>query len=153
MCQVDLIGPVEKKIFNFVYVFSLFRNYLFLEKGHTLYLNKKCFVPSLVESGPVVLEKKMKMWKVYRQTDLFSSLLQYIHKKYHIAIHFSIPVYWQRCLQRSEFRFGLNWNPLWKFCIQITKCSKLLQYILIWNLHLIHSPTDGQTDGQMDGKQ
>ena len=31
-----------------------------------------CFVPSLVEIGPVVpvvLEKKMKMWKVYRQTD------------------------------------------------------------------------------------
>ena len=28
-----------------------------------------CFVPSLVEIGPVVLEKKMKMWKVYRQKD------------------------------------------------------------------------------------
>ena len=27
------------------------------------------FVPSLVEIGPVVLEKKMKMWKVYRRTD------------------------------------------------------------------------------------
>ena len=27
------------------------------------------FVPSLFEIGPVVLEKKMKMWKVYRQTD------------------------------------------------------------------------------------
>ena len=27
------------------------------------------FVPSLVEIDPVVLEKKMKMWKVYRQTD------------------------------------------------------------------------------------
>ena len=24
-----------------------------------------CLVPSLVEIGPVVLEKKMKMWKVY----------------------------------------------------------------------------------------
>ena len=30
---------------------------------------QECFVPSLVEIGPVVLEKKMKMWKVYRQTD------------------------------------------------------------------------------------
>ena len=28
-----------------------------------------CFMPSLVEIGKVVLEKKMKMWKVYRQTD------------------------------------------------------------------------------------
>ena len=27
------------------------------------------FVSSLAEIGPVVLEKKMKMWKVYRQTD------------------------------------------------------------------------------------
>ena len=25
-------------------------------------------MPSLVEIGPVALEKKMKMWKVYRQT-------------------------------------------------------------------------------------
>ena len=28
---------------------------------------REYFVPSLVEIGPVVLEKKMKMWKVYRQ--------------------------------------------------------------------------------------
>ena len=41
-----------------------------------LYLNKLkshttqgCFGPSLIEIDPVVLEKKMKMWKVYRQTD------------------------------------------------------------------------------------
>ena len=31
--------------------------------------NQGCFVPSLVEIGSVVLEKKMKMWKVYGQTD------------------------------------------------------------------------------------
>ena len=28
-----------------------------------------CFVPSLIEIGPVVLEKKMKMWKVYDNDD------------------------------------------------------------------------------------
>ena len=28
-----------------------------------------CFVPSLVEIGQVILEKKLKMWKVYRRTD------------------------------------------------------------------------------------
>ena len=27
--------------------------------------NQKCFVPSLVEIGPIVLENKMEMWKVY----------------------------------------------------------------------------------------
>ena len=32
-------------------------------------LTQGCFVPSLVEIGPVVLEKKMKMWKVYRRMD------------------------------------------------------------------------------------
>ena len=43
--------------------------------GLALHLNKhefpftqKCFVPSLVEIGPVALEK-MKIWKIYRQTD------------------------------------------------------------------------------------
>ena len=70
------IGHVflEKKIIlNFVNVFSLFRNYLPLEKGRALHLNKLespspgdtftqgCSVPGLVEIGPVVLEKKMKM--------------------------------------------------------------------------------------------
>ena len=124
------IGPVvlEKKIFfNFVNVFWLFSNYLPLEKGGALYLNKlespspkdalcqvwlklaqwfwrrrflnfvnvfhyfviispckraglfiwtnwipfiqRCFVPTLVENGQVVLEKKMKMWKVYDNDD------------------------------------------------------------------------------------
>ena len=28
-----------------------------------------CFVPSLVQIGPVVLEKKMKIWKVYDNND------------------------------------------------------------------------------------
>ena len=32
-------------------------------------ITQGCFVPTLVENGPVVLEKKIKMWKVYRQTD------------------------------------------------------------------------------------
>ena len=64
----------RRKFLNFVNVFSLFRNYLPLEKGMTVYLNKsnplhtRCFVSGLVDIGPVVLEKKMKMWNVYRQT-------------------------------------------------------------------------------------
>ena len=51
---------------KFVNVFSLFRNYLSLEKGVALHLNKldiwspkRCFVPSLVEIDPAVLEKKI----------------------------------------------------------------------------------------------
>ena len=52
------------------------RHYLIFENWMVLICTKnlspftqECFVPSLVEIGPVVLEKKMKMWKVYRQTD------------------------------------------------------------------------------------
>ena len=63
-------------------------NYLPLEKGGALHLPfpQGCFVPSLVEIGPVVLEKKMKMWKVYdndnddgQQTD-FDQKNTHIHK-------------------------------------------------------------------------
>ena len=32
-------------------------------------ITKGCFVPSLIEIGEVVLEKEMKMCKVYRRTD------------------------------------------------------------------------------------
>ena len=32
-------------------------------------LTQGCFVPSLVEIGAVVLEEKMKMWKVYANKD------------------------------------------------------------------------------------
>ena len=59
------IGPVvlEKKIFKFrQYIFAIC-NYLPLEKGGALHLNKlnPLHPPSLLEIGPVVLEKKMKM--------------------------------------------------------------------------------------------
>ena len=51
-------------------------NYLPLAKGRAplfeqtwIPFTQGCFVPSLVEIGPVVLEKKMKMWKVYDNDD------------------------------------------------------------------------------------
>ena len=71
------IGPVllEKKIFfNFVNVFLLFHNYLPSEKSPSfeqtwILFTKEYFVLNLVEIGPVVQEKKMKMWKVYDNTN------------------------------------------------------------------------------------
>ena len=61
---------LEEKIFTF----SLFLNYLPLEKGVALHLNKlespspkDALHQNLVEIGPVVLEK-IKMLKVYRRT-------------------------------------------------------------------------------------
>ena len=41
----------------------------------------RCFVHSLVEIGPVVLEMKFKMWKVYRQTDWWSEKLTWAFSK------------------------------------------------------------------------
>ena len=60
---------------DFVNVILLFRNYLPLEKGGPLIwtnlnlFTKGCFVLSLVEIGPVVMEKKIKIWKVYDNND------------------------------------------------------------------------------------
>ena len=57
----------RRRFFNFVNVISRFRNYLPFEKGgasssfEQIYIpfTQGCFVPSLVEIGPVVLEKKI----------------------------------------------------------------------------------------------
>ena len=43
------------------------------------------FVPNLVEIGPVVLEKKMKMWKVYRQTDGRTDNGRQVIRKVHLS--------------------------------------------------------------------
>ena len=69
-----LSGSWEEDVYFFANVFSLFCNYLPLKKGGALDLNKfpfkqGCFVPNLVEIGPVVLKKKMEMWKVYDDDD------------------------------------------------------------------------------------
>ena len=59
--------------FKFVNVFSLFRFYLPFEMVVALHLTKlesvSLHCPCLVEISRVVLERKMEMWKVYRQTN------------------------------------------------------------------------------------
>ena len=61
-----------ERFLNFVIVFLLFRNYLPIGIGCgpsyvqiSIPTTPGHLVPSLVEIGPVVLEKKIKMWKVY----------------------------------------------------------------------------------------
>ena len=71
-------GPVvlEKKIFKWhhpIFAF-LWLSPLWRRPGHSfeqtwIPFTQGWFVPSLVEFGPVVLEKKSKMWKVNRQMD------------------------------------------------------------------------------------
>ena len=53
---------------NFVNIISPFNTCIWTNLN-LLSFTQGCFVPSLGEIGLVVLEKKMKMWKVYRQTD------------------------------------------------------------------------------------
>ena len=56
-------------------VFSLFHNYFSLEKGRALHLNNlnplypRMLCAKFGWNWLVVLEKKMKMWKVYKKTD------------------------------------------------------------------------------------
>ena len=73
LCQVWLILVLwffRRRFLKFVNVFPLFHYYLPLEKGmasiwtNLNLITQECFVPNLVEICPVVLERKMKMWKV-----------------------------------------------------------------------------------------
>ena len=68
----------KRRFLNKLKAFSLFRNYLPLEKGMALHLNKfespsPTRMLSLVEIGPVAYEEKMKMCKVYHNMDKFPS--------------------------------------------------------------------------------
>ena len=67
------IGPVVlEKIFKFCQCIFAILKLSPLRKRHVLSCEKKtwiaitqgCFMPSLVKIGPIVLEKKMKMWKL-----------------------------------------------------------------------------------------
>ena len=72
----ESLGSGDKRLSNFVKVFLLLLYYLLLEKDLNLHLKKKpyipftkgCLMPSLVEIGLGVMEKKMKL-EAYRQTD------------------------------------------------------------------------------------
>ena len=82
LCQVWLYMAQwfwRQRYSNFVNVFQLICYNLPFEKDMALHLKKNwvpttkgCFVPSLDEIGPAVHEKKMKMWKVYRNWQMDS---------------------------------------------------------------------------------
>ena len=59
-------GEEDLKIyFHSFVIISLWKRMRSLFEKTWIPFIKGCFVPSLVEIGPVVLEKKKKMWKVY----------------------------------------------------------------------------------------
>ena len=50
-------------------IISFFDNWMVLIGKTLSHLHPGCFVPSFVEIGSLVLEKKMKMWKVYNNNN------------------------------------------------------------------------------------
>ena len=54
---------------NFVIIFPLEKGRWLLFEQSLISSTQGCFVLTLVEISPLVLKKKMKMWKVYKETD------------------------------------------------------------------------------------
>ena len=76
-------------------------------------------MPSLVEIGPVVLEKKMKMWKVYRQTDRQTDRRtddgRHVIRKAHLSFQLrwaknTLPKNKILLLQNHSANFNLPWH-------------------------------------------
>ena len=102
LCQVWLKLVQWFWIRRFLNIFNIilhFRCYLPLEKGVALRLSSTqgYLVQSLVEIGPVVMEKKLKMWKVYRQTDDRQHVLR--------KAHLSFQLRWAKKLIKN-----MDWN-------------------------------------------
>ena len=139
LCQVWLKWAQwfwKRKFLNFVNVFLLFCNYLPLEKSVILHLKRLeslllkdalCHVwlkLKLVEIGPVVLEMKMTIWKVYGQTD-------------------------NRRSEKLTWAFSSGECAKIRLCIVRTvhwtcKCSKLVpisQSLVQWPSHIVYLQT------------
>ena len=104
-----------------------------------------CFVPSLVEISPVVLEKKMKMWKVYANDDDRQISIR--------KVHLSLRLRWAKNWSKLGFHFASNIGILssLKLCITIsifiyivtrgprawmvTWVSETLQWLLVRRAH------------------
>ena len=91
--------------------FSYFGKLSSLEKSMVLQLNKRCFMLSLVEIGTVVLEKKMKMCKVFRQTNgqterLFWQITDRMIRKAHLSLRL-------RCANNKMSNFQWRKTNMW----------------------------------------
>jgi hypothetical protein len=86
----------EKHFLRFSVFFSPFCCYLPLVKGYPLHLNKLesprhpphppvLFVSSVVKIGQLVLEKKLKMWKVKRQMDDGQQAIRKAHSSFQLS--------------------------------------------------------------------
>ena len=88
------IGPVYLEKNNFKFRHCIFVITLYLPLGNWqgpsfeqtwISFTKGCSVQSVVEIGPVVLEKKLNMWKVYRRhTDDRQQAIRKAHLSFHL---------------------------------------------------------------------
>ena len=81
---------------------------------------KGCFVPSSIEIGTVVLEKKIKMWKVYGQTPLYD-VLPFVINIEHVCIGFTFNL----LILILKMYVGVKYYKLWKFENQ--SCNQILE--------------------------
>ena len=90
LVKIGLVVLEKRIFFNFINVFSLFRNLPFKKDGD-LHLYKleaplpkvALIVPSLVEIGPVVLEKK-----IFKFVAVFSLFRNYLSLEKAVIFHF-----------------------------------------------------------------
>ena len=108
LCANFLIDPaiLKKKIFKFIssmyfHYFEIVSPWKKRSFEPTLIpFTQGCFVPSMVKIGAVDLEKKMKMWKVFRRADKRQEI-----RKAHLNFQLSwaknlnvIGLYWYNCI-------------------------------------------------------
>ena len=132
-------GSVEEAFLNSVNAFSFYRNYLPLETGVSLHLNKlesaspkECVRSSLVEIGPVVLEN-MKMWKFTdrrrdRQTDRRADGRQAIKKA---QLNFRLRWVKRHCYENRYIEW--YYRQATGVLIKTKLSSNLAEVAYIWN--------------------
>ena len=102
-------GSGEEEFFNFVNVFSLFHNHLPLEP--LIWTNLNPLHQSLVEIGPVVLEKSMKMWKVYDNANNIDRQGQILIRKAHLSLRLR----WDKKNEITSDNHKLLGMKCWRF--------------------------------------
>jgi hypothetical protein len=73
-------------------------------------LERKTFLLSLVPIGPVVSEKKLEMWKVYRRQTHMDLWSRWIKKLMPTDPRF----FWNVTVNTHFFFLALQWSELWK---------------------------------------
>ena len=97
------------------------------------------FVPSLVEIGQVVLEKKMKIWKINRWTE-WQTNRQTTEKRQSEKLTFisgEVKNYFASCLASSILKLGTGWLPILHTMIYV-RFSIITSHNLDWKFMQVH---------------